>query len=131
MKSIIRISLLIIIMTLSAGCSDEEVSTRDYPRLNTLAVSNISEKGATFTAEIIFRGNFEIINYGFVWNKERKPIIENSDKIVFSDNIKSDKFSAEITNSLERNRVYYVRSFIVTEDYTVYGQEVEFLSLGS
>ena len=97
----------------------------------TLPVTNISELGAQFNAEFTLRGDFEILHYGFVWFPESYPALENSEKLIFSGNITETKFSGQISTTLVENRNYHVRSFVQTADFTVYGKDVEFLSLGS
>jgi len=122
---------LLFISTLLVKCEKYDVDSKLFPGLHSHEVSDISENGATFNAEITFRGNFKIISYGFVWSDKSNPKIENSDRIVYYDNILTNKFSAQISTSLKEGKTYYVRSFVETENYRVYGNEVTFLSLGS
>ncbi|MBN1968730.1 MAG: IPT/TIG domain-containing protein [Candidatus Delongbacteria bacterium] len=112
-------------------CDKDEITSRDYPRLKTLPVSEITEEGAIFNAEIIFRGDFEIINYGFVWAESENPTISNSERIIYSDNIQSNNYSETIETTLKENVPYFVRAFLETNDYIVYGENVSFISLGS
>ena len=131
MKSSIRIFLFLFLSTLLVRCEKYEAINKPFPSLQTLEVSNISEKGATFNSEITSGSNFTILRYGFVWSEKKDPKIENSDRIVYSKNIHTNKFSAEISTTLKEGSTYHVRSFIETEDYRVYGNDVSFLSLGS
>ena len=131
MKSLSNILIIITYIWLLLGCSENEFTSRNYPRLNTLDVSNISENGATFNARILYRGDFKIVNYGFVWSGGVNPKIEWDDKVVYSENYQSDTFSSEIFSALKDGGYYRVRAFIETEDYTVYGENVTFISLGS
>lgn len=130
MKATLKYILLISFLGLLIMCEKDEVSSRDYPRLKTLPVSEITVEGARFNAEIIFRGDFEVINYGFVWSERENPTIESSEKIVYSNNIHSNSFSAIIGTTLKNSISYFVRSFIRTEDFLVYGQNVQFISRG-
>ncbi len=131
MKKIIGLILILSACIILMKCKDEEAAKHEWPRLTTLAVSNISELGAQFNAEITYRGDFEILSYGFVWSKDVNPTIENSDKVVLSGNPPSNTFSAQATTTLGVNIINHVRSFVQTADYMVYGKDVEFLSLGS
>ncbi|MFP4094564.1 MAG: IPT/TIG domain-containing protein [Cyclobacteriaceae bacterium] len=131
MKFVYKAFLLVVISVLFIKCSEEEeVTSRDYPRLHTLQVSDISENGAKFSAEIIFRGDFKINAYGFWWN-EGGPRYDGIDRVTFFDNIQAGQFSAEITTTLKEGVTYIVKPFVVTDDYTVFGQEVKFESQGS
>ncbi len=112
-------------------CNEDEVTSRNYPRLKTLPVSEITSQGAKFNAEITFRADFEVISYGFVWSESENPTIESSDRVIYSENIQSDKFSEIIETTLKEEVSYFVRGFVETNDYIVYGENVDFLSLGS
>ncbi|MEQ8239913.1 MAG: IPT/TIG domain-containing protein [Cyclobacteriaceae bacterium] len=131
MKYLLRNALLIFLLALLVNCTEDELTSRDYPRLNTLAVKDITSKGAEFNAEIIFRGNFEIINYGFVWRENKNPILEFSDRVIYSENIQSNEFSEIIDITLKEGVSYFVRAFIETNEFIVYGENVNFNSLGS
>jgi IPT/TIG domain len=121
---------IVFFLVILIGCQ-EEITSREYPRLKTLKVSDISGTGATFSAEVIFRGNFETINYGFIWALYEDPSIDDNERVIFSGNLQTTKFSARIPTTLEKGETYYVKSFIQTDDYMVYGPDVKFLSLGS
>lgn len=131
MKAILRYILLISLLSLLIKCDKDEITSRNYPRLKTLPVSDITSEGAIFNAEITLRGNFEILNYGFVWAESENPTKEINDRCVFAENIQSDNFSEIIETTLKEGTYYYVRAFIETNDFIVYGENVSFFSLGS
>jgi hypothetical protein len=112
-------------------CSEEDPASRGYPRLMTGAVSDITIHGAVFNAEITYRGEYEIRQYGFVWSEARNPGLGGAEKVVYSENLRATSFSSAITSTMEADKVYYMRAFVVTNTHTVYGQEVTFTSLGS
>ncbi|HPM10962.1 MAG TPA: hypothetical protein PK941_11015 [Paludibacter sp.] len=130
MKAIVRYILLISLLSLLIRCDNDAITSRNYPRLRTLPVSEITEEGVRFNAEIIFRGNFEIINYGFVWNVYENPAFSRSEWVVCSGNIQSDHFSAMVGTTIKDSTSYFVRSYVRTHDFTVFGQNVPFTSLG-
>lgn len=127
---LIKILSLLLLSTLM-NCVEEEVTSREYPRLRTLAVTDITSEGATFNAEFIFRGNFEILNYGFVWDTSPNPRVESSERVVIEGDIRSNEFTREIKSALAEDQKYYIRAFVKTEDFIVYGDNIEFLSLGA
>src|SRR5690554_108100 len=131
MKTIFRYFLLISVLGLLLRCDKAEISSRNYPRLKTLPVSEITRGGALFNAEIIYRGDFEIINYGFVWSESEYPTIIDSERVEYSTDIQSTSFSKKIKTTLKENVSYFVRAFVETNDYLVYGANVSFISLGS
>ncbi|MGD1890747.1 MAG: hypothetical protein ACFB15_09140 [Cyclobacteriaceae bacterium] len=121
MRVILRNVLLICLLGLLVKCDENEVTSRDYPRLRTLQVTDVSTEGVQFNAEIILRGASEIISYGFVWGESESPTKERSN-LVSASNLDSDKFSQKILSILNNSKTYYVRSFIETNNYLVYGE---------
>jgi len=131
MKSLLRNALFTLLFFSLINCEEEEVTSQEYPRLRTLAVTDINSGGATFNAEFVYRGNFEILNYGFVWDTSSNPEVESSDRVVIKGDVHSTQFTKEIKSTLAENQKYYVRAFVKTEEYFVYGENIEFISLGS
>lgn len=131
MKVVLRSILLISLLSVLVMCDKEEVTSRSYPRLKTLPVTEITSEGARFNAEIKFRGDLEVISYGFVWGESENPTKENSNRVIYSKNIQTDSYSKSIETTLKEEVYYFVRAFIETDDFIVYGENVNFLSLGS
>ncbi|MFO7756639.1 MAG: IPT/TIG domain-containing protein [Bacteroidales bacterium] len=126
-----RIILVLLLTGLTLGsCRKMAITERDYPRLKTEAVTNITKAGATFNASIIYRGDFKILNYGFTWAQTNRPSVKLSDRIIYTDNIHKDYFSADISSTLKEGELYYVRAFVETKDYLVYGGTTVFKSNG-
>ncbi|MEQ9167308.1 MAG: hypothetical protein RLO12_13715 [Fulvivirga sp.] len=80
MVSKLNITLSVFILLLLVTCTKEDEVFREYPRLKTLPVVDISEEGATFSAQILELGNQDIIEYGFVWGETENLSIENSER---------------------------------------------------
>lgn len=114
---------------LLTGCEDETVK-RDYPRVRTLDVTNITEEGALFNAEVFEAGNVGITEHGFTWSTGN-PDIDNNDRVLLGTFDGTGRFSTEIRISLKAGLKYKVSAFIRAGDYTVYGNTTEFTSLGS
>lgn len=133
MKNLFHKIMLISLATFFIMCSEDDgVSTREYPRVKTLGVTNITESGATFNAEFILRGDFEITSYGFVWSSfSQNPDLQDSERVEITGNITESGFSSDINSALIANDDYFVKAFVKTDAYTVYGQSIEFVSLGS
>ncbi len=125
------ISIIVILAGLLFACHKEQQTGRIFPRLETGNVTNISPEGAKFSANIKYRGNQQILSYGFVWSTENKPVLEYDEKAVFKNDLQHSGFSTTVTTTLIDSVKYHVRSFIQTSDFLVYGNEVSFFSLGS
>lgn len=120
---------LAVIFVVLAGCEDEPVP-RDYPRVKTLEVTSITPEGAVFTAEITEPGNGRISEHGFAWAVST-PNIDYDNRIYLGSFDAPGQFSAEISASLAEGVTYKVTAFVKSGEYTVYGNAVEFKSLGS
>lgn len=114
------------------ACEEEEVALeREYPRVNTLEVTNINSNGATFNADFIYRGDFEITRYGFVWSDLESTTFLQANKLSYQETLMKDQYSVEVKDDLVKNQVYYVRAFVETKEFRVFGNQVSFTALGS
>ncbi len=111
------------------GCEDEHVR-RDYPRVRTLEVTNITGSGATFVGEVYGEGNVEITEHGFTWALRRPEVIAD-ERILLGSFSGTGRYEADISTALEEGITYEVCAFVKAGDYTVYGDKVKFTSLGS
>ncbi len=118
--SVLLISVVLI------NCQKEKVASKEYPRLTTLDVTDISASGMTFKANILSGNLADIKEYGFVWDISYNPIIEIHSKNVLTGDISGNQFRTGIMASLEKNKLYHVRAYLKTEDVLVYGKIVEF-----
>jgi hypothetical protein len=129
--AIIVLNLLMTIsVLLTSKCQKEEITPRDYPRINTLEVTDINDTGATFRAEFIYPGKSTISDHGFIWGTKEDITLLNADKISLGRTSGKGSFDAIINYSLNLNKVYYVKAFAIAEKYTIYGKPVKFKSLG-
>lgn len=117
----------VIILPFLYSCEDEPIK-RDYPKVRTLEITNITENGATFVGEVYEEGNVVITEHGFVWSQ--------STPLVGSDNIKylgpsggTGQFNTEVGSALSEGIKYKVSAFVKAGDYLVYSNIVEFTSL--
>jgi hypothetical protein len=120
-----RVVYLFILLSLFSCSEKDDVLTRDYPRLNTLAVTNIQSAEALFHAEIISGDRSQILQYGFTWNEHVPPRIDRHEHIIIQESPKNSSFSYDV-KSLKSNQIYFVRSFIKTEKLLIYGPVVSF-----
>lgn len=123
------IACLSALSLLLTGCEDEPVQ-REYPRVRTLEVSNISPEGATFEGEVYDQGDAPISEHGFAWALNPSSI-EYSNKVFLSGVDSSPRFTFNIISTLIKDKRYYVAAFVKSGEYTVYGNVVEFDSQGS
>jgi len=125
--SIVAIALLII----NTSCRDWDYP-QNFPIVFTDDVSSINSEGAIFNGSVESLGvNQNIIKYGFVWSELNMPSLNSSPFLQQSKDIQSGKFSIIVNSDLVEGMVYYVRAFIQTDKFVVYGNQVMFTSKGS
>jgi hypothetical protein len=99
--------------------------------MTTLPVSNITEEGALFSADLYALGTDAIIEYGFVWGTSSNPGFGNDRIIMHGAPEGIGIFTAEVRSTLVEGTRYTVKSFVKTENFLVWGKTVDFVSLGS
>jgi hypothetical protein len=125
-----RILHLIIFYSISlVGCQQAEIISKEYPYV-VMQSADISGEGVTFKAKLDI-GQTAISSYGFVWGIEASPEIEHQRSQVLSDSPATGEYSLTVQSGLIKDTTYFVRPFVVTESYKVYGNEISFLSKGS
>lgn len=121
----------VFMMMVLLGCQKEDV-VREFPQVSTYDISDISAEGAVFHAELLSNGSGPVLAYGFVWDRHKLPKLNTfADGIQKTGPISPGVFSIEVHRSLNKEEKYYVRAFARTEQYTTYGNQVEFISQGS
>ncbi|HLF35255.1 MAG TPA: IPT/TIG domain-containing protein [Cyclobacteriaceae bacterium] len=113
-------------------CREGEVATRFYPALDTKAVTDITIYGATLNAEVLNTGSDGVADHGFVFDDQPNPVLGNSDKITLGERSQSGIYSALANRNLIKEKNYYIRAYAITrsQNIVVYGQQVEFISMG-
>ncbi|HEX6889350.1 MAG TPA: IPT/TIG domain-containing protein, partial [Chryseolinea sp.] len=111
------------------GCTEEETTPREYPRVSTVEAVEITSDGVTFKGEIIF-SNVEIKDHGFVWSDVLGPLLSSANKISLGTKTGIGPFEARGERSLEAGKKYYMRAYAVSDEFVVYGNTIEFMSLG-
>jgi hypothetical protein len=127
----ILLSSFLIVLCCLLGTCEETPQPRAYPRVNSLPVTNITEEGATFNADLFSLGTETITEYGFVWGTTNNPSLNDDRRILPGIPSGTGVFSTEITTALTEGLEYTVKPYIITEEHTVYGKPVTFISLGS
>jgi hypothetical protein len=128
-KKIIYISVLI--TSLLVSCTKEaEIVSKQYPVLQTSDASDISLNGVTLNGEFISLGSSNTTEYGFVYST-KEPFLVKSDSLIITSKATKGKFSGLIEKGVAGNIKYNVKAFAKTENRIIYGNAIEFFSLGS
>lgn len=131
-SSIVIRVLVLMVMWIVLGCSEESVRTRSYPVIDTHSVTEINQNGAILNAELIDLGSDGVIEHGFVYGDFPEPLLERSDRILLGEPLQKGPYSVLASNNLIDGKTYYVKAFAISKGkgITVYGQETSFVSQG-
>ena len=97
------------------------------PQSSKTTVSSITTSSATFRSSITSDGDGNISDCGFVYAKTSEPTVSNATKVSCG-KMQSGAFAKNVTG-LSDNTTYYVRSYVVNEAGTSYGEETNFATL--
>lgn len=130
MKSFFNALILFIACLLIYSCEVFEFPESPYPKVSTLEVIDVTESGAIFQADFFKQGELPIIDHGFVWGFTKNLLIDSDEKIRLGKLEHTGKFERKIGYGLYPDTTYFVRAFILSERYFVYGDPVTFRSKG-
>ncbi len=92
-----------------------------YFNINTKAVIDITSNSAKLSGNIRNFNRIPVIEYGICWSKNKNPTLNNN-------NIKINEgkdFASEVTG-LSINTMYYVRTYAINKNDTIYGNQIAF-----
>jgi hypothetical protein len=119
------------LITVFNSCQKENAVPREYPRIKDTGVINVSDSGATFSADLYSLGTESLIEYGFVWGFFQGLDISKDNRMDLGVPGKAGIFTAEVKSALKDGTTYYVRPFVITDTRIVYGPAASFKNLGS
>jgi hypothetical protein len=131
MHFFLRRCLLFCLPFLLFTCSEKELTPRKYSRVRTLPVTNITDQGVTFSGEVFYQSDEAVTDHGFIWSTGTFSSIQTSTRRSLGPKSGKGAFSAQISSTLAEGITYYVKAYVVSKNYTVYGQPVPFESKGS
>lgn len=121
--------MLAVLLSLTSCEKDVVVQPKEYPYVITYSPI-VNDKVVELSANITDLGNQTILKYGFVWDIEFHPTIEDH-SILFDEKASKGVYSYNVKGGLIKGESYYVRSYILTDQCEVYGNEILFTSEGS
>lgn len=128
MKNLTHTLRILLIAVNLCGCKDAEVQPGNHPFVITDEVSELTNAGVTFSARIIpGKGNETIEEYGFIWGT---PGNEYTHRFPGGRHPQK-QYSIRVGADINANKTYSCKAYVKTESYTVYGNQVSFIALGS
>ncbi|MFC3878620.1 hypothetical protein ACFOSV_00440 [Algoriphagus namhaensis] len=112
------------------ACGGDEPSPREFVSISIPEVIAVDEKGAEFQARVTGLGTEEVLEYGFVWSQNSRPLIDTDPKVYRSGNPPTI-FSLRAESDMLPNRSYNVASYLRTSTRIIYSEPTDFISKGS
>ncbi len=94
--------------------------------VSTVAISNITETTATSGGSVTAQSNADVVERGVCWSTSPNPTLEDSHT---SDNMGTGSFTSVLTGLIPATS-YYVRAYASDTLGTIFGNKVEFTTLG-
>lgn len=113
-----------------AMCTQEEVTSREYPRVRTLEISDITTSGARFRGTVFYAPG-PMIDHGFIWGDLPNLDLNNVEQVSLGPKSGTGDFDATVKRSMVAGKKYYARAYARTDKFQVYGDILTFVSLGS
>lgn len=129
MKSLIKykfIALFAIVLVLFTACTEDTADVRLDPKISTSQVLNVKSDGATVLGFIVAAGD-GFSERGVCYDKAPAPTIEKS-KVPYLGQRSTATFEVAL-KTLDYATKYYARAYVVNENGTIYGEEVNFTTL--
>lgn len=123
--------LLLLVFGFFISCEQlEEITSRDYPFVESISVTDINETGVTVNFEIKKSGTAPITSYGLeYWVQTFNGGQPNIQKVTRSGAPESPLIQQRISYDLIKE-AYLVQPYVVAGGVTVYGEKLAFESLG-
>ena len=121
--------IILLLILFLADCQEE--FNRDYPQVFTHPPDKIIlDLGATFHGDARNTTNDKIIAHGFKWSYA-ETLASKIEHTINLGEFDGGPFSADIRSALPNRKQVKVRAYVETSVVTVYGEELEFSSMGN
>lgn len=99
------------------GCEKEEPVV--LPNLEIVNATQITNNAATLQAKILEKGTAEIIEFGFIWQANGEPFLDNpaTQKVILDTPVEEGAISATISG-LQAGTAYSYKAFVSTQSDT-------------
>jgi uncharacterized protein (TIGR02145 family) len=97
-----------------------------FPEVISVSISGLASNGAQVNGSINNSGNYTVIGYGVCWSKNQNPDLQSAHKTL--NDLQNGNFSVDITDLSPTTR-YYVRTFLMFSEGTVYGEQKSFTTM--
>lgn len=114
---VFRPFLIVIIAMSIVTCQEEKFTDKGIPEVEVTLIKAIDGGGTLFEGRILFTGSDEILDHGFLWDTGENPLPGQASVVFLGPRSKSGSFSATVTSDIEKDKIYYARGFLITENH--------------
>lgn len=125
-KNILLIAIALFAFFQLQSCKKDNLSG---PEIQTVAGIALAPNAATFTGKIVSKGNFNPIDYGFIYSFSGEVSEGKGKKVSLGKNVPEGEFTKEVRNLNPSSSYYpsivYVRAYITDEKGTALGKLIQ------
>ena len=114
------------LLLVTSGCEEESYFAREYPRVRTVPPTTTNQ-GEALRGEIIYIGDLSVIDHGFVWNTSSNFEVDEKLKKSLGQATELGEFRYIINGEFTSDQIYFIRAFVKSDTYMVYGAELEYI----
>jgi hypothetical protein len=114
------------LVSVLTGCTKEEITSREFPRVKSIGVTEVTVDGALFTGELFYIAP-NTTDYGFVWSDSGFPTLDKDQAIPFRVPDQTKVFESVAQIKMVKGKTYTMRTFAVGNGYVVYGDAIDFV----
>jgi hypothetical protein len=123
----IKSVFIVALFAFCVSCTEEEITSREYPRVHTLSIEPEANANLKLKGEIFF-SSVQISDHGFVWTDTGFPTVTNGVKLSLGPKDGVGIFETTAAASLKSGKTYSARAYAQSAEYTVYGEIFEFIA---
>lgn len=123
--SIFRTFLIALIGISVVTCQDEKFTEKSIPEVEITLIKAV-DGGTLFEGRILSTGSEAILEHGFLWDTQENPLPDQSSVAFLGPGENKSSFSVTVTSDIEKDRTYYARAFLITENHLSLGSVTTF-----
>ncbi len=130
LRKMIFLTVGVLFIVVACQKKDDWYSTRPYPRIQTLDVTEISPTGALFNGEMLRKGTEPVDDHGFMWTDNPKSGMMHMQERSLGPLEKEGVFQCLVQYGIPKGKRFYVRAYVHSGTLTVFGRWKSFISAG-
>jgi N-acetylneuraminic acid mutarotase len=129
--AIFRLFVFLLTLSVIPACQGEKFTDKGIPEVDITGVTVLKEGGAVFEGVILSTGSAEIREHGFLWDTLENPVAGTSGLALSESSIGEGSFSIKVNAGIKKDKRYFARAFIKTDNFISYSKIITFIGAGS